>query len=44
MIMDERLKDVELMAFNFVLNFAKDNELVVTEACSLPEPGSQAGV
>lgn len=43
-IMDERLKDVELMAFNFVLNFAKDNELVVTEACSLPEPGSQAGV
>jgi hypothetical protein len=35
-ILDERLKDVELMAFNFVLNFAKDNELQVTEACSLP--------
>lgn len=37
-ILDERLKDVELMAFNFVLNFAKDNELQVTQACSLPEP------
>jgi hypothetical protein len=35
-ILDERLKDVELMAFNFVMNFAKDNELQVTEACSLP--------
>ncbi len=35
-ILDERLKDIELMAFNFVLNFAKDNELQVTEACSLP--------
>lgn len=37
-IVDERLKDIELMAFNFVMNFAKDNELPVTEACSLPEP------
>jgi hypothetical protein len=36
-ILDERLKDIEIMAFNFVLNFAKDNELQVTEACSLPE-------
>lgn len=35
-ILDERLKEVELMAFNFVLNFARDNELQVTEACSLP--------
>jgi hypothetical protein len=25
------------MAFDFVMNFAKDNELVVTEACELPE-------
>jgi hypothetical protein len=25
------------MAFNFVLNFARDNELQVMEACSLPE-------
>jgi hypothetical protein len=36
-IVDERLKDIELMAFNFVMNFARDNELVVTEGCSLPD-------
>lgn len=36
-IVDERLKEVESMAFNFVLNFARDNDLQVTEACSLPE-------
>lgn len=40
-ILDERLKDVEMMAFNFVLNFAKDNELQVTQACSLPESAAQ---
>jgi hypothetical protein len=34
-ILDSRLKDVEPMAFNFVMNFAKDNDLVVTEACEL---------
>lgn len=36
-VLDSRLKDIEPMAFNFVLNFAKDNDLVVTEACELPE-------
>jgi hypothetical protein len=36
-VVDERLKDVELMAFNFVMNFARDNELPVTEGCVLPE-------
>jgi hypothetical protein len=36
-VVDERLKDLEPMAFNFVMNFAKDNGLVVTEACSLPD-------
>lgn len=35
-VLDSRLKEVEPMAFNFVLNFAKDNDLVVTEACELP--------
>jgi hypothetical protein len=35
-ILDSRLRDVEPMAFDFVLNFAKDNNLVVTEACELP--------
>jgi hypothetical protein len=36
-VVDERLKDVELMAFSFVMNFARDNELPVTEGCVLPE-------
>lgn len=35
-ILDSRLRAIEPMAFDFVLNFAKDNDLVVTEACELP--------
>jgi hypothetical protein len=35
-ILDSRLRDTEPMAFDFVMNFAKDNDLVVTEACELP--------
>jgi hypothetical protein len=35
-IIDSRLRDIEPMAFDFVMNFAKDNDLVVTEACELP--------
>ena len=34
-ILDSRLRDIEPMAFDFVLNFAKDNDLLVTEACEL---------
>jgi hypothetical protein len=36
-VVDARLKEVEPMAFSFVMNFAKDNGLLVTEACSLPD-------
>jgi hypothetical protein len=36
-VVDERLRDLEPMAMNFVLNFAKENDLVVVEACSVPE-------
>ena len=39
-IVDERLKDVEVMAFDFVMNFARDNELPVYEGCVLPEPAA----
>ena len=35
-VIDERLKDLEPMAFNFVLAFARDNELSVYEGCTLP--------
>ncbi|PRD74617.1 hypothetical protein C6P74_26080 [Burkholderia multivorans] len=36
-ILDARLRDIEPMAFDFVLNFASDNDLVVREACELPQ-------
>ncbi len=36
-ILDARLRDLEPMAFDFVMQFAKDNDLVVTKACALPE-------
>lgn len=31
------LRDYDVMAWDFVLNFAKDNDLQVTEACLIPE-------
>ena len=31
------LRDFDLMAWNFVLGFARDNDLQVVEACLLPE-------
>ncbi|HEY1057630.1 MAG TPA: DUF3579 domain-containing protein [Limnobacter sp.] len=39
-VVDERLREVEPMAFNFVLNFARDNDLQVLDACLLPDPPS----
>lgn len=35
-VLDERLRELEPMAFDFVLHFARDNDLPVTEGCSLP--------
>ena len=37
-VVSRALRDHELMAWDFVLNFAKDNGLQVIEACLLPEP------
>ena len=31
------LRDFDLMAWNFVLGFARDNDLQVVEACLLPD-------
>ena len=41
-LVDERLREIERMAFDFVMNFAKDNDLPVVEGCELPErsPGT----
>ncbi|MDP3083381.1 MAG: DUF3579 domain-containing protein [Rubrivivax sp.] len=36
-IVSEALKDIEPMAWDFVMNFARDNELQVVEACLMPE-------
>ena len=36
-VVDERLRELERMAFDFVMNFARDNDLPVYEGCSLPE-------
>ena len=36
-VVNERLRDIEPMAWDFVMNFAKDNNLSVAEACLLPE-------
>jgi len=38
-IVNDALKAFEPMAWDFVMNFARDNDLQVIEACLLPEPG-----
>lgn len=37
-IVSEALRDIEPMAWDFVMNFARDNNLQVAEACLLPDP------
>jgi hypothetical protein len=41
-IVSEALKDVDQRAWDFVMNFARDNELQVAEACLLPEGSATA--
>lgn len=36
-IVDRELREHEVMAWDFVMNFARDNGLQVGEACVLPE-------
>ena len=38
-IVSEALKDIEPMAWDFVVAFARDNDLQVIDACWLPESG-----
>ena len=42
-IVNEALKGIEPMAWDFVMNFARDNELQVSEACLLPDAPKAAG-
>lgn len=37
-VVNEALRDLEPMAWDFVMNFARDNDLQVVEACLLPDP------
>ncbi|RYF41058.1 MAG: DUF3579 domain-containing protein, partial [Comamonadaceae bacterium] len=37
-IVNRELRDMEPMAWDFVLNFARDNDLQVAEACLIPDP------
>ena len=41
-LVSEALKGVEPMAWDFVMNFARDNHLPVAEVCMLPEGPSGA--
>ncbi len=37
-IVHRDLRDYDVMAWDFVMNFARDNNLQVAEACLVPEP------
>jgi hypothetical protein len=37
-VVNEALRELEPMAWDFVMNFARDNDLQVVEACLLPDP------
>lgn len=37
-VVDAALKNIEPLAYHFVVDFAKDNDLQVVEACILPDP------
>ena len=42
-LVNEALKGIEPMAWDFVMNFARDNQLQVAEVCMLPEGDKPAG-
>lgn len=37
-VVNEALRELEPMAWDFVMNFARDNDLQVGEACLVPDP------
>lgn len=36
-VVNEALRDIEPMAWDFVMNFARDNDLQISEACLIPD-------
>ncbi len=41
-IVNEALREIEPMAWDFVMNFARDNQLQVADACLLPDDRAEA--
>ena len=39
-VVSEALRELEPLAYHFILDFARDNDLQVIDACPLPEPPS----
>ncbi|TDK63538.1 DUF3579 domain-containing protein [Sapientia aquatica] len=37
-VVDHALREIEPLAYHFVVNFAKDNDLQIVDACLIPEP------
>lgn len=42
-VVNANLKKLEPLAYHFVVDFAKDNDLQVVDACFLPLPGENKG-
>lgn len=40
-VVNHQLQNIEPMAYHFVINFAKDNDLQVVDACFVPLPGEK---
>jgi len=40
-VVDEELRNIEPLAYHFVLDFARDNDLQVVAACLLPDADSK---
>ena len=40
-VVDHALREIEPLAYHFVINFAKDNDLQIVDACLLPEPAKK---
>ena len=37
-VVNEALREIEPLAYHFVVSFAKDNDLQIIDACLLPDP------
>ncbi|WP_298293230.1 DUF3579 domain-containing protein [Thiomonas sp.] len=44
LVVSESLRDIEPMAFDFLLHFARDNQLDVIEACLRPEDPAEPAI